>query len=61
MRTIKDSADNLGLRNEPAEGSQAGKHKPIRAEEKVGRNDACPCGSGKKYKIAMVKMHKEVK
>ena len=22
----------------------------IRAEEKVGRNDACPCGSGKKFK-----------
>src|SRR5690606_38583887 len=23
---------------------------PIRAEDKVGRNDPCPCGSGKKYK-----------
>jgi len=23
---------------------------PIRAEQKVGRNDPCPCGSGKKYK-----------
>jgi preprotein translocase subunit SecA len=23
---------------------------PARAEEKVGRNDPCPCGSGKKYK-----------
>ncbi|HEX3014898.1 MAG TPA: preprotein translocase subunit SecA [Desulfobacteria bacterium] len=23
---------------------------PIRAENKVGRNDPCPCGSGKKYK-----------
>jgi preprotein translocase subunit SecA len=23
---------------------------PIKAEEKVGRNDPCPCGSGKKYK-----------
>ncbi len=23
---------------------------PYRAEEKVGRNDPCPCGSGKKYK-----------
>ena len=22
----------------------------IRAESKVGRNDPCPCGSGKKYK-----------
>ena len=24
--------------------------KPIRVAEKVGRNDPCPCGSGKKYK-----------
>jgi preprotein translocase subunit SecA len=23
---------------------------PIKAEQKVGRNDPCPCGSGKKYK-----------
>ena len=23
---------------------------PVRNEDKVGRNDACPCGSGKKYK-----------
>ena len=26
------------------------KQQPIRVEQKVGRNDACPCGSGKKYK-----------
>ncbi|MFA7420184.1 MAG: preprotein translocase subunit SecA [Melioribacteraceae bacterium] len=50
MRTIKDSADNLGLRNQPAEGLEAGKHKPIRVEEKTGRNEPCPCGSGKKFK-----------
>ena len=24
--------------------------KPIHAAESVGRNDPCPCGSGKKYK-----------
>ena len=23
---------------------------PLKAEEKVKRNDPCPCGSGKKYK-----------
>jgi uncharacterized protein YecA (UPF0149 family) len=23
---------------------------PVRREAKVGRNDPCPCGSGKKYK-----------
>jgi preprotein translocase subunit SecA len=25
-------------------------HEPARAEKRVGRNDLCPCGSGKKYK-----------
>ena len=24
--------------------------KPVKKAEKVGRNDPCPCGSGKKYK-----------
>ena len=26
------------------------KQEPVRAEKQVGRNDLCPCGSGKKYK-----------
>jgi preprotein translocase subunit SecA len=26
------------------------KARPVRAGPKVGRNDPCPCGSGKKYK-----------
>ncbi|MEJ7692435.1 preprotein translocase subunit SecA [Daejeonella sp.] len=26
------------------------KAQPIRVEQKIGRNDQCPCGSGKKYK-----------
>jgi preprotein translocase subunit SecA len=30
---------------------QGEEHKPfVRVGEKVGRNDPCPCGSGKKYK-----------
>ncbi|MCK4552197.1 MAG: SEC-C domain-containing protein, partial [Tenericutes bacterium] len=29
---------------------QAVKRKPRTAEKRVGRNDPCPCGSGKKYK-----------
>ena len=24
--------------------------KPLKVKEKIGRNDPCPCGSGKKYK-----------
>ncbi|MBU3694640.1 MAG: hypothetical protein FGM40_07415, partial [Rhodocyclaceae bacterium] len=26
------------------------RREPIRNSEKVGRNDPCPCGSGRKYK-----------
>lgn len=26
------------------------KQEPVRVEQKIGRNDPCPCGSGKKYK-----------
>ncbi|MCR4963004.1 MAG: preprotein translocase subunit SecA [Firmicutes bacterium] len=29
---------------------QPAKKQPVRAEKKIGRNDPCPCGSGKKYK-----------
>jgi preprotein translocase subunit SecA len=27
-----------------------GRKMPVKVEKKVGRNDPCPCGSGKKYK-----------
>ena len=46
-------------RSDLNEGSSSGsssnnkekqKVQPIRVEKKVGRNDPCPCGSGKKYK-----------
>ena len=30
--------------------AQAEAPKPVRAGAKVGRNEPCPCGSGKKYK-----------
>jgi preprotein translocase subunit SecA len=30
--------------------AKAGKPQPVRVGEKIGRNDPCPCGSGKKYK-----------
>ncbi len=26
------------------------KNNPVHAQDKIGRNDPCPCGSGKKYK-----------
>lgn len=31
-------------------GGEAQAKQPVRREKKVGRNDPCPCGSGKKYK-----------
>ncbi|MFO7789343.1 MAG: preprotein translocase subunit SecA [Bacteroidales bacterium] len=34
--------------NDPSKGKQ--KAEPVRATKKVGRNEPCPCGSGKKYK-----------
>ncbi len=33
-----------------AEGAEAGAQPQLNAGPKVGRNDPCPCGSGKKYK-----------
>ena len=30
--------------------TSAVKAQPVRVEQKPGRNDPCPCGSGKKYK-----------
>lgn len=34
----------------PGRGSGQQKAQPVRVEKKVGRNEPCPCGSGKKYK-----------
>jgi len=39
-------------RNEVSDEEQPKpKPQPVRVEQKIGRNDACPCGSGKKYKV----------
>ena len=48
----KQNTDGIGLQSSGGDGqpAQAGKMQPIRVEERVGRNDPCPCGSGKKYK-----------
>ena len=32
-------------------GDESEKKRPARAGEKIGRNEPCPCGSGKKYKM----------
>ena len=48
----KQSATNIGLAAPKATAidQRAGKSQPVNVGEKVGRNDPCPCGSGKKFK-----------
>ncbi len=43
----QDSAPRAGA---PGEEAPRPKKKPIRVAQRVGRNEPCPCGSGKKYK-----------
>ncbi len=46
-------ADELGHTNDAADTDtqQVEKQQPVvRTEQKIGRNDLCPCGSGKKFK-----------
>ena len=60
MRTTHEAATGMGFQGnrEPVPGgaaqappeAKAGKPQPIHVGEKIGRNDPCPCGSGKKYK-----------
>jgi preprotein translocase subunit SecA len=45
-----NKADAPPKYNDPGGSSQDKKTQPVRVEKKVGRNDPCPCGSGKKYK-----------
>jgi preprotein translocase subunit SecA len=49
----KQSTDSISYSSTPGASGQpelAGKPSPVHVENKVGRNDPCPCGSGKKYK-----------
>ena len=52
LRTVHAASEGMGY----SEGGESPDAKtqvsrtPIRAEQKVGRNDPCPCGSGKKFK-----------
>ncbi|HUU46048.1 MAG TPA: SEC-C metal-binding domain-containing protein, partial [Acidobacteriota bacterium] len=51
MRAVHAEATAMGYGGIPEEARKPGKAKPVRRDQaKVGRNDPCPCGSGKKYK-----------
>ncbi len=47
-KKLQTGRQELGRGRQMAPGKPA--NEPYRAEKKVGRNDPCPCGSGKKYK-----------
>ncbi len=50
-RTQKDSTEQRPMGNAAQRDTrEIQKPEPIRVEKKIGRNDPCPCGSGKKYK-----------
>lgn len=46
----KQNTEGIGMQGGSSAPQQTGKQQPIRVEEKVGRNEPCPCGSGKKFK-----------
>jgi preprotein translocase subunit SecA len=58
MRANKDDVEAAGKeyganekdKFEPGGGDVAVKSEPIKVAPKIGRNEPCPCGSGKKYK-----------
>ncbi len=60
MQLIHESADNMGFSAAQGAGGEtdiqkaskerSNKKQPIRVEKKIGPNEPCPCGSGKKYK-----------
>ena len=55
LSKFEANKDEMTSYNDPSGGGK-GKdgriqaQQPVRVEKKVGRNDPCPCGSGKKYK-----------
>ncbi len=50
VRTSRSETSSTSSSNaEPGPPAQP-RIQPVRAEPKIGRNDPCPCGSGKKYK-----------
>jgi uncharacterized protein YchJ len=46
-----DLNEEVDFRLHDGSGSTIQRPLPPREHTKIGRNDACPCGSGKKYKF----------
>jgi len=49
MRTQKDGPNGSSAENDYLDPTPV-KQEPVKVGPKIGRNDPCPCGSGKKYK-----------
>ena len=56
---IKEQRNDL-LTQSHSDTQQKQVTQPIRVEKKVGRNDPCPCGSGKKYKNCHGRLENEM-
>lgn len=56
MSAVHDSASGMGFAGQQEDGQESPVPQrrvtvqPVKVEHKVGRNEPCPCGSGKKYK-----------
>ncbi|HQH41369.1 MAG TPA: SEC-C metal-binding domain-containing protein, partial [Bacteroidales bacterium] len=51
LSNLKESKSEVGSSlSQAGAQQQPQRSQPIKVEKKVGRNDPCPCGSGKKYK-----------
>jgi preprotein translocase subunit SecA len=51
LSTSKQEVPGSSISSNRPEGPSEPKHvQPVRVEKRVGRNDPCPCGSGKKFK-----------
>jgi len=56
LSKFETSKDEMPRYSDPSGGGRgpdgrSQNQQPVRVEKKVGRNDPCPCGSGKKYKM----------
>ena len=50
LHPTSDGATEMQAENGDVAVAEAPKQRPVRVTQKIGRNDPCPCGSGKKYK-----------
>jgi preprotein translocase subunit SecA len=62
LRTFHQSSEGMGYiggQDDQSGQDPNAKHEPVKVGDKIGRNDPCFCGSGKKYKNCHGRMSKE--